>query len=76
MKSREDFGASPEPAGVLPDNPHHLQRHAVRAERIINSGRIVSTLASSLSFAYQYRLNMVITEYAGNIDLLIVPLLS
>ncbi|WP_419720107.1 phage tail protein [Pantoea anthophila] len=42
----------------------------------INSGRIVSTLDSSLSFAYQYRLNIIITDYAGNIDLMIVPLLS
>jgi len=76
MKSREDFSASPEPAGVIPDNPHHLRWHAVHAERVIDSGRIVSMLPGSLSFAYQYRLNMVITDYAGNIDLLIVPLLS
>jgi len=76
MKSRKDFSASSKPAGVIPDNPHHLRWHAVHAERVIDSGRIVSMLASSLSFEYQYRLNMVITEYAGNIDLLIVPLLS
>ncbi|WP_255461689.1 phage tail protein [Pantoea sp. EKM101V] len=33
-------------------------------------------IASSLSFAYQYWLNIIITDYAGNIDLMIVPLLS
>jgi len=43
---------------------------------LIDSGRIVYTLASSLSFEYQYRLNMVIIDYAGNIDLLIVLLLA
>jgi len=45
----------------------------VHAERVIDSGLIVSTLPGSLSFAYQYRLNIIITDYAGNIDLMIVP---
>lgn len=42
----------------------------------IDNGRIVSTLAASLSFEYQYRLNLVITDYAGDIDLLMVPMLA
>lgn len=42
----------------------------------IGSGRIVSTLASSLSFEYQYQLNLVITDYAENIDLIMVPALA
>lgn len=42
----------------------------------IDNGRIVSTLAASLSFEYQYRLNLVITDYAGDVDLLIVPVLA
>lgn len=42
----------------------------------IDNGRIVSTLAASLSFEYQYRLNLVITDYAGDVDLLMVPVLE
>ncbi|MDQ1214639.1 hypothetical protein [Pantoea anthophila] len=49
MKSRENFGASPEPAGVIPDNPHPLRWHAVRAERFIDSRRIISMLPGSLT---------------------------
>lgn len=53
-----------------------LRRNPDALNVFIDSGRIVSTLASSLSFEYQYQFNMVITDYAGNIDLLIVPLLA
>lgn len=42
----------------------------------IDSGRIASTLASSLSFEYQYQLNLVITDYADDIDLVMVPVLA
>lgn len=41
----------------------------------IDKGVILSTLASSLSFEYQYTLNLVITDYADSEDLLIVPIL-
>lgn len=61
---------------ALTDSVPDLQRNPDALNVFIDSGRIVSTLASSLSFEYQYRLNMVITDYAGNIDLLIVPLLA
>ena len=61
---------------ALTDSVPELQRNPDALNVFIDSGRIVSTLASSLSFKYQYRLNMVITDYAGNIDLLIVPLLA
>jgi len=53
-----------------------LQRNPDSLNVFIDSGRIVSTLATSLSFEYQYRLNMVITDYASDIDLLIVPMLE
>lgn len=61
---------------ALTDSVPELQRNPDALNVFIDSGRIVSTLASSLSFEYQYRLNMVITDYAGNIDLLVVPLLA
>jgi hypothetical protein len=53
---------------ALTDSVPELQRNPDALNVFIDSGRIVSTLASSLSFEYQYRLNMVITDY--------VPLLA
>ncbi|HHQ6631041.1 TPA: phage tail protein [Serratia fonticola] len=41
----------------------------------IDKGVIFSTLAPSISFEYQYTLNLVITDYADSADLLIVPIL-
>ncbi|CQD62845.1 P2 phage tail completion R family protein [Yersinia enterocolitica] len=41
----------------------------------IDNGAIIATLAPSLSFEYQYTLNLVITDYADNLDLIIVPIL-
>jgi len=61
---------------VLTDSVPLLQRNPDSLNVFIDSGRIVSTLATSLSFEYQYRLNIVITDYTGDIDLLIVPMLE
>jgi len=41
----------------------------------IDKGVIYSTLAPSLSFEYQYTLNIVITDFAESADMLIVPIL-
>lgn len=61
---------------ALTDSVPLLQRNPDSLNVFIDSGRVVSTLATSLSFEYQYRLNMVITDYTGDIDLLIVPMLE
>lgn len=53
-----------------------LQRNPDSLNMFIDGGRIVSTLASSLSFEYQYQLNLVITDYAEDIDLVMVPVLA
>ncbi|MGD8162479.1 phage tail protein [Pantoea sp. FN0307] len=53
-----------------------LARNPDCLNMFIDSGRIVSTLASSLSFEYQYQLNLVITDYADDIDLVMVPVLA
>ncbi|MGC6386650.1 phage tail protein [Ewingella sp. S1.OA.A_B6] len=42
----------------------------------IDHARIVSTLATSLSFEYQYQLNLLITDFTQDADLLIVPTLA
>ena len=61
---------------ALTDSVPLLQCNPDSLNVFIDSGRIVSTLAASLSFEYQYRLNMVITDYTGDIDLLVVPMLE
>lgn len=53
-----------------------LQRNPDCLNLFIDSGRIVSTLATSLSFEYQDQLNIIITDYTDDIDLLIVPILE
>ncbi|WP_414456219.1 phage tail protein [Enterobacter quasiroggenkampii] len=40
----------------------------------INSGKFALTLAVSLSFENQYRLNFIVTDFAGDIDLILVPI--
>lgn len=61
---------------ALTDSVLLLQRSPDSLNMFIDNGRIVSTLASSLSFEYQYQLNLVITDYGDNLDLLTVPLLA
>jgi len=61
---------------ALTDSVPLLQRNPDGLNMFIDSGRIASTLASSLSFEYQYQLNLVITDYGDDIDLIMVPLLA
>ena len=61
---------------ALTDSVPLLQRNPDGLNMFIDGGRIVSTLASSLSFEYQYQLNLVVTDYGDDPDLLIVPLLA
>lgn len=42
----------------------------------IDKGRIVARLTGSLSFEYQYTVNVVVQDYAGDVDALFVPLLA
>lgn len=42
----------------------------------IEDGDILTTAAKSLSFEYQYKLNIVILDYAESIDCLMVPVIA
>jgi hypothetical protein len=42
----------------------------------IENGDVLSTAAKSLSFEYQYKLNIVILDYAESIDYLMVPIMA
>lgn len=61
---------------ALTDSVPLLQRNPDSLNMFIDSGRLVSTLASSLSFEYQYQLNLVITDYPDDVDLIMVPVLA
>ncbi|WAT01034.1 phage tail protein [Rouxiella chamberiensis] len=54
----------------------YLQRNPDSFNMFIDRGRVVSTLAPSLSFEYQYQVNIVITDYSADVDLLVVPILA
>ncbi|WP_424411438.1 phage tail protein [Pasteurella sp. PK-2025] len=54
---------------VFKSNPDSLQV-------FIDQGQIISTGANSLSFEYQYTLNVIITDYAEDIAKIIVPVLA
>ena len=54
---------------VLRNNPDMLRL-------FIDSGSIGATLAASLSFEKRYTLNVVVTDFSGEIDLLLVPVLA
>ncbi len=42
----------------------------------MDNGSIASTLATSLSFEKRYTLNVIVTDFTGDFDLLIVPVLA
>lgn len=54
-------------APMLRKNPDMLRVY-------IDHGTIATTLAASLSFEHQYTLNLIVTDWRGDLDLLIVPM--
>ena len=54
---------------VLKINPEMLRL-------FVDSGNLVATLAASLSFEKRYTLNVVVTDFTGDADLLLVPVLA
>ncbi|MCC4613263.1 phage tail protein [Xanthomonas campestris pv. esculenti] len=57
---------------ALPD----LAREADRLLVFIDAGSLVSTFQRGLSFEYQYTLNLILTDYAGHPDSVMLPLLE
>ncbi|MFC3579536.1 phage tail protein [Sphingomonas hylomeconis] len=53
----------------LKDKPENLSM-------FIDKGRIAARNTGSLSFEYRYTVNVVVQDYAGDVDALFVPLLS
>ncbi|KNX93445.1 phage tail protein [Xanthomonas vasicola] len=57
---------------ALPD----LARDADRLLVFIDAGSLVSTYQPGLSFEYQYTLNLILTDYAGHPNSVMLPLLE
>lgn len=55
----------------LPD----LQTNPDNILIFIDKGRVVSTLKPALSFEYHYTLNIVLTDYSGEADSVMLPML-
>lgn len=53
-----------------------LQREPDKLRVFIDAGKIVSTGVPNLSFEYRYTLNVLVTDYAGHPDAVMVPLLE
>lgn len=59
----------------LTDNLPELKRDQDSLLVFIEKGTVVSTITPSLSFEYRYKLNVVVTDYSGDADTLMVPVL-
>lgn len=53
-----------------------LKKNPDMLQLFIDKGQIISTGAESLSFEYQYTLNIIITDYAEDLAKIIVPILA
>ncbi|MDY7547274.1 phage tail protein [Glaciimonas sp. CA11.2] len=67
--------------------PTSLQNHLIAAnpdlrqnpDKLLvfaDEGNVVATGSGSLSFEYRYKLNIILTDYSGDPDAIIVPLLA
>lgn len=59
---------------ALTDAVPDLARNPEMMRIFIDNGKLASTLAASLSFENQYTLNVVVTDFTGGIELLLVPI--
>lgn len=61
---------------ALTDSLPLLQTNPERLKMFVDGGRIVSTLAPSLSFENQYTLTLFIEDFPSDVDYLFVPILA
>lgn len=54
----------------------YLKTNPEKLHVFIDNGKVMMTNATSLSFEYQYTLNIIITDYNDNIDTIIVPIIA
>ncbi|CNI77461.1 TPA: phage tail protein [Yersinia enterocolitica] len=61
---------------ALTDSLTLLQTNPDKLKMFVDGGRIVSTLAPSLSFENQYTLTLFIEDFPSDVDYLFVPILA
>lgn len=61
---------------ALTDSLQLFQTNPERLKMFVDGGRIVSTLAPSLSFENQYTLTLFIEDFPDDVDYLFVPILA
>lgn len=54
----------------------HLREHPETLSIFLDNGRLVARATGSLSFEYRYKLNVVVQDFSGDLDLIMVPLLA
>ncbi|KGQ36806.1 phage tail protein [Gallibacterium genomosp. 1] len=54
----------------------YLRNNPDRLQIFIDDGHIIATNATSLSYEYQYTLNIIITDFDKDMAIIIVPLLA
>lgn len=54
----------------------HLQTHPDRLQIYVEGGRIAARRSRTLSFLYQYTLKVLVMDFAGDADTLMVPVLA
>lgn len=55
---------------------HFLQVNPDKLHVFIDNGKIINTTAKSLSFEYEYTLNLIITDFSDPIDEIMIPIVS
>ncbi|MCC7702250.1 phage tail protein [Janthinobacterium sp. GW460P] len=59
-------------AAAIPE----LQRDPDRLVVFVDEGNVVATATASLSFEYRFTLNLIVTDYAGDADAIMVALIA
>ncbi|WP_197432913.1 phage tail protein [Janthinobacterium sp. B9-8] len=54
----------------------HLAHNPDKLAIFIDEGKLIATAGKSLSFEYQYTLNLIIQDYADHPDTIMVPMLA
>jgi len=53
-----------------------LQRDPDRLVVFVDEGNVVATATASLSFEYRFKLNLIVTDYAGDADAIMVAMIA
>ncbi|BFU60768.1 MULTISPECIES: phage tail protein [Rodentibacter] len=61
---------------ILEQSHSDFEKNPDRLQLYVDGGQIIATGANSFSFEYRYSLNVIVTDYAGDIAALVVPMIA